>query len=193
MREAQPDDVPVLAPMLARAFDDDPVSCWFYRRAATRPRWEARFFAWQLRRLLPQGVVHTTQDRSGAAIWALPDRWRETPTDSARLFAATGAGLITRLPVVLTGVQRIEKHHPQERHLYLSVLGTDPARQGEGIGGALLGPGLALCDTERLPAYLESSKEKNNAFYARFGFRVTGEVRLPRGGPPVWFLWREPR
>ena len=36
----------------------------------------------------------------------------------------------------------------------------------------MLAPGLALCDTEGLPAYLESSKEPNVAFYGRFGFRV---------------------
>lgn len=193
VREAQPDDVPALAAMLARAFDDDPVTQWFYRREASRPKWAGRFFAWQLRRLLPQGQVHTTPDACGAALWALPDRWRETPMDSARLFAATGAAMVTRLPRVLVGVQRIERHHPEQHHLYLSVLGTDPSRQGEGIGGALLEPGLALCDEEGLPAYLESSKEANNAFYARFGFRVTGEIRLPGDGPPVWFLWRDPR
>jgi len=193
VREAQPDDVPALAAVLARAFDDDPVTCWFYRRDASRPRWAGRFFAWQLRRLLPQGVIATTDDLSGAAIWALPDRWRETPMESARLFAATGAAIAVRLPIVLAGVQRIERRHPAEKHLYLSVLGTDPPRQGEGIGAALLAPGLALCDQEGLPAYLESSKEANNAFYARFGFRVTGEVRLPRDGPTVWSLWREPR
>ena len=193
VREAQPDDVPALAAVLARAFDDDPVNRWFYRRDSTRPKWAGRFFSWQLRRLMPQGVTHTTQDGAGAAIWALPDRWQEKPMDTLRIVAATAPALVARLPVVLAGVQRIEKHHPPERHMYLSVLGTDPSRQGEGIGGALLGPGLELCDTEGLPAYLESSKEKNNAFYARFGFRVTGETRLPRNGPPVWFLWRDPR
>ena len=113
--------------------------------------------------------------------------------DTLRVFVATAPALIPRLPIVLAGVQRIEKRHPAEPHLYLSVLGTDPPRQGEGIGGALLAPGLALCDTEGLPAYLESSKERNLAYYARFGFRVTGETRLPRGGPTVWSLWRDPR
>ncbi len=193
VREAQPDDVPPLAAMLARAFDDDPVTRWFYRRDSARPKWAGRFFAWQLRRLLPQGQVHTTDGAVGAAVWALPDRWRETPRESARLLAATGPALITRLPTVLAGVTRVERNHPSEPHLYLSVLGTEPSHQGEGIGSALLAPGLALCDTEGLPAYLESSKEANVAFYARFGFQVTQEVRLPRDGPRVWLMWREPR
>jgi ribosomal protein S18 acetylase RimI-like enzyme len=186
-------DVEPLAEMLARAFDDDPVSGWFYRSLRSRPRNLQRFFAWQMRRLVAQEQVHMTADRAGAAVWALPDRWRETPMEGLRLLRSVGPALLPRLPLALAGIRRVEQHHPAERHLYLAVLGVEPERQGEGLGSALLRPGLDLCDTERIPAYLESSKERNVAFYGRFGFRVTEELRLPRGGPPVWLMWRDPR
>ena len=51
---------------------------------------------------------------------------------------------------------------------------------------------LRSCDEDGVAAYLESSKERNIAFYARHGFRVTEEVRMPKG-PPVWLMWRDPR
>jgi len=52
-------------------------------------------------------------------------------------------------------------------------------------------PVMEMCDREGVPAYLESSKERNIDFYSRFGFRVLEEVKLPRG-PKMWPMWRDP-
>ena len=71
------------------------------------------------------------------------------------------------------------------------MLGTEPEQQGGGIGSALLDPVLRRCDSDGVAAYLESSKECNVDFYLRHGFTVTDCVDLP-GGPPLWFMWREP-
>ena len=192
VRKATAADVPALGRMLARAFLDDPVARWSCPSDRRRPRTNARFFAVRTRQLLGQEQVYTTGDGSGAALWALPDRWRMSPRDLlglAPLVPAWGR----RLPRVLRGLSRVEHAHPETPpHFHLAVLGTDPLRQGQGIGSALLSPVLALCDHDHVPAYLESSKESNIAFYARHGFRVTAELRLPKG-PPVWPMWRAPR
>jgi ribosomal protein S18 acetylase RimI-like enzyme len=192
VRPATAKDVPGLADVLARAFDDDPVTRWSYGEGPRRSVWVKRFFTWQLRRLVGHDVTWTTADRAGAAIWALPGRWRESLTETLRLVAAVGPGLGRRMPRVLRGLSEVERRHPEPRHLYLAVLGVEPDHQGTGVGSRLITPGLELCDREGLPAYLESSKERNLAFYGRHGFRVTGEVALP-DGPPVWLMWRDPR
>ncbi|MDP9345553.1 MAG: GNAT family N-acetyltransferase, partial [Actinomycetota bacterium] len=44
-----------------------------------------------------------------------------------------------------------------------------------------------------LPAYLEASSPRNRALYERHGFSVTEELKLPRNGPPLWLMWRDPR
>jgi len=75
------------------------------------------------------------------------------------------------------------------------ALSLDPARKhiGTGIGSALLTATLAQIDEEGMPAYLESSKERNVPLYARFGFEVIEEFRSRPGSPPLWRMWREPR
>jgi GNAT superfamily N-acetyltransferase len=193
VRPVRDEDVDPLAVALMRAFQDDPVTRWVYAREPRRPVWSARFFRWQLRRLPRQEVSWTTQDgRGGAALWALPGRWREDTRETLSLLRLTLPGVLPRLPRILRGLGQVEARHPAERHLYLAVLGVDPERQGEGIGSQLIQPGLDLCDSERLPAYLETGKERNLAFYGRHGFAVVDRLELPKG-PPIWFLWREPR
>ena len=179
-----------MARVLARAFYDDPVMCWVFPRERMRHELAERLWTIRLRYTAPQDQVYVTDDLSGAAIWTLPDRWhvgwRETG-EMARLM------LNYRLPILFAGLQRIEKSHPHEPHsFYLAVLGTDPPHQGKSVGSALMQPVLELCERDGVPAYLESSKERNIDFYARHGFRVMRELRLP-DGPPVWPMWRDPR
>src|SRR3954466_5632995 len=130
VRPARGDEVPQLAAMLARAFHDDPVTAWFLRSDRTRPRYATRFFGWQVHRLLGQEQVHVTDDGSAAALWALPGRWRESTWQALRLMVAIAPTLAGHLPSAVRGIERVERKHPTKEHLYLAVLGTDPARQG---------------------------------------------------------------
>jgi GNAT superfamily N-acetyltransferase len=190
VRHARREDFGRLAEMLARAFYDDPVTSWFYPDDARRIRHARRFFAIRQRQLLDQGLIFTTPELSGAALWAGPGRWREDLRQSLMLLPMLPV-LLPRIVRSTHGVREIERRHPVRPHYYLSVLGTEPSQQGEGIGSALLGPVLRRCDAEGLGAYLESSKESNVDFYARHGFAVTERIELPEG-PPLWLMWREP-
>lgn len=196
-RLATAQDRDQLAAVLAQAFADDPVVRWVYgppaagARGERQRRRERRFFTWTLDRLGGHDVTWTTEAAEGAAIWALPGRWRESPRELLSLCAITAPAVGLRGVRVLRGLGQVEARHPAEPHLYLAVLGVDPARQGAGLGSTLLAPGLALCDRDGIPAYLETATERNVDFYARHGFRVTDELRLP-SGPRVWCLWREP-
>ena len=51
---------------------------------------------------------------------------------------------------------------------------------------------LERCDTEGLPAYLETQKEENIAYYARHRFDLVQKVDVD-GCPPIWTLLRKPR
>jgi GNAT superfamily N-acetyltransferase len=101
-------------------------------------------------------------------------------------------GVGRRVGRVMRGLVQVEARHPTPPHWYLAVLGTEPSRQGEGLASALLERVLGDCDRDEVPAYLETGTERNVAFYVRHGFKVSEELRLPKG-PPVWLMWREPR
>lgn len=197
VRTAADADADAIAALLGRAFDDDPVWRWLLPDDASRVRRLTGLFGVLLRRVhLRHGATEATGRDGGteaAALWDPPGHWRVP----VRLQAAQALPLLrilgTRVPITLRTLGEIERHHPREPHWYLAVLGTDPPAQGGGLGGALLRSRLDRCDAEGLPAYLESSKERNVPYYERFGFRVTRELALPgRGCPPVWLMWREP-
>ena len=188
VRTATADDAPALAAALARAFDDDPVSVFANPRARSRARRLRWFFTGRLRTLVGEELCFCDEERTGAAVWAPPDRWQVPPREAVRLGRLTNH----RTPWFLAGVARVDKLHPHGPHYYLSNLGVAPEAQGRGLGSRLLAPMLERCDREGVGAYLESSKERNVPFYARHGFRVTGETRIPRG-PRLWLMWRDPR
>jgi GNAT superfamily N-acetyltransferase len=191
VRPALPEDYGPLAEVLARAFYDDPVTAWFYPDASRRMRHARRFFGIRLRQLAVHGLVYTTPERNGAALWAPPGHWRETLRQSLMQLPMLPV-LLPRIVRATHAVREIERHHPAAPHYYLSVVGTDPGQQGGGVGSALLAPVLQRCDETRMGAYLESSKESNLSFYARHGFVVTERIELPEAGPPLWLMWREP-
>jgi ribosomal protein S18 acetylase RimI-like enzyme len=85
---------------------------------------------------------------------------------------------------------KIHARHVPEPHWYLMIVGVDPALQGRGVGSALVKEGLARADQEDVPCFLETSNERNLAFYERFGFAVVETTTLGRGGPKAWGMRR---
>ena len=191
--DASHTDRPALSRALAGAFMDDPVTNWASPRDDLRPRMLRRFFDAMLAAKLPGGFVHCDPDRHGAALWAPPGHWRMTTRQELKVAASfADPRLWLRGPLVGRGLLGVERRHPKKPpHFYLAVLGVSPQAQGQGLGSRLMKPVLDLCDADGIPAYLESSKESNIAFYARHGFRLIGEIRLPRG-PTMYPMWREP-
>lgn len=193
VREARRADLTALADALARAFLDDPVMTWLLGDdEAARLRRLRRFMRSEARRHARHGgPVLTNDGRHGGALWDAPGAWRMTWPDMVRAAPVMITGVGPRLGRALAGFGQMEAHHPREPHWYLAILGTDPPHRGTGVGSALVAPVLARCDDEGQGAYLESSKPENIPYYERFGFRVTGELTMPKG-PRVWPMWRDP-
>jgi ribosomal protein S18 acetylase RimI-like enzyme len=195
IRRANLADASRLAQTLASAFQDDPVIAWIFPDQRRRRAVLAAFMEFRLRNLaFPHDQVWTTHDGAAAAVWfPPPGRWPLPLPQRLRLLPALVRFLGLRTASILGGLERMEARHPQDRaHWYLFILGTEQAAQGRGLGSAMLAHMLARVDADGMPAYLESSSERNLALYGRHGFEITSEVVIP-GGPKVWPMWREPQ
>ena len=62
-RAATAADIGALTGVLAHAFDDDPVVCWFARQDEWRVARARRVFDWYLRDAVPHGFTMTTPSR----------------------------------------------------------------------------------------------------------------------------------
>lgn len=194
VRQAAPEELPALARVLTRAFADDPVTAWLWPDESNRVERLARFFADVfMERLAPgRDEIFTDDCLRGVASWTPPGQGDIAPLEMLRLLPILASVCRSRLPRALRTLAYMEAQFPEAPHWHLPFLGVSPEHQGHGLGAALMHPMLARCDREGVGAYLESSKERNVAFYGRHGFRVTQEMRFPRG-PKLWLMWRDPR
>ncbi|WP_432758524.1 GNAT family N-acetyltransferase [Streptomyces virginiae] len=128
----------------------------------------------------------------GAALWSEPGSLKASPF--GELTALPAYALIygfRNLPRGTEIERTLQAAHPSSPHWYLPALATDPAFQRAGIGTALMRQQLTQCERLGASVYLEASKPSNVPFYERLGFRITGEILLPGGGPSLISMWRE--
>ena len=133
-------------------------------------------------------VTHDEGKPSAAVVWFAPGAG-----GSPLLTAAQAPGPLLAGPAVvrrgLAAQDVMSSGHPAEPHLHVSLLAVSPQHQRGGRGRALLEAAIAEADRLGVPAYLDTANPANLPYYHGFGFRTTGEARLPRGAP-MWFLLR---
>ena len=196
VRAARRDEAALLGAILADAFAEDPVFAWLIPPHVRGREGRMRtFFTSMSRGYLRQGKpCYLTGDASAAALWAAPGAWAMTLSQVILEAAPNGLAFGRRLFRALRTQQQIEHLHAGQSapHWYLGYLGTRRDRQGQGLGTQMLREVLAGADTDGVPAYLESSNERNLPLYERSGFRVVGELQALGYGPTLWRMWREP-
>jgi ribosomal protein S18 acetylase RimI-like enzyme len=194
VRHATAADLDTLAEVLLAAFEDDPLYRWFMRTDGYVPRLQEHF-RHEAGQYLDSAEAYLTADGQGAALWRpapgaqpspLPQLLRAMP----ELVSLSGPRRVSRL---WTLIRKTEARYPKLPHRYLYLVGVQPGRQGGGLGSALVRAGLEVCDRDRVPAYLESSKERNVPLYERHGFRVVERLDLGRKAPSMWLMWRDPQ
>jgi ribosomal protein S18 acetylase RimI-like enzyme len=186
------------AAALAGAFARDPAWVWALPDERRRGRVLPWFFRAALRYALRHGRVYATATSPvGAAIVLPPERPRLAGGDLAR------AGL-WQMPLragprgfrrFTTQGRVLEERHDRDvapRHAYVWLLGVDAAAHGRGLGSAVLRAVTAEADARGVPTYLDTTNERNLAFYRRHGFELAHAGAFPGGGCRFWTLVRAP-
>jgi ribosomal protein S18 acetylase RimI-like enzyme len=180
---------------LADAFSDDPVIGWLIPfEVDNRSRRLVTFFTSMARSYLRRDKhVYLAGGGVGAAMWSAPGSWSLPMTEIARESFPAMRAFGRNLSRALRTQLEVESEHPKEpKHWYLGYLGVRSDSQGHGIGGLMLREVLDQADAAEVPAYLESSNEKNLSLYERHGFVVTKSYPALGRGPTIWRMWREP-
>jgi ribosomal protein S18 acetylase RimI-like enzyme len=186
------------AAVLGRAFHTNPGFVWALPNEAKRGpalRW---FMKTGVKIGLSTGEVYTTpSDVEGAAIWLPPGKTTLSLPQMLRAgFLAAplhwGFGPFMKFMGLVSKFEHMHKQAMPGDHWYLFVIGVDPPKQGQGIGGALLQPVLLKADASHLPCYLETDKPEDIEFYKKHGFEVRERITV-KDSPPFWTMQRPAR
>jgi GNAT superfamily N-acetyltransferase len=192
---ADPADVDTLSRVIADAFHDLPPSRWLVPDQAARREIFPGYFRLYVEHALASGVVHTTTDRTAAALWLpIGENATDLPADYGTSLAAATGPWIDRF---LAFDETLDRHHPVGiPHHHLAILAVRPDRQGQGTGAMLLRAYHQILDHDvGAAAYLEAADLRTRQLYLRHGYvlRPNAPFCLPVDGPPMWPMWREPQ
>jgi GNAT superfamily N-acetyltransferase len=181
-------DIDLCVATIVLAFSSDPAARWAFADPHAYFEIFPRFVRAFGGRAFDQGSAHYIEG-CAAALWLPPG----IEPDEETMVALIESAAADNDREAMFGVfEQMAAFHPKEPHWYLPLIGTDPARQSQGHGSALLRHALAICDRQKMPAYLEASSPRNVPFYQRHGFEALGTIQVA-DSPPITPMLRQPR
>lgn len=190
IKALEPSEYGLIGDIIGDSFSDDPVNRWVFNNQ----KGMTSYFTKSAKKLyLAKGFCHATDDNEAGSMWLPPGVKKYIPLWNSVDIAISmlSHGGINSVKNGIAIDENLAKHKPLEEHFYLFAIGARIGQQGKGYGGMLMESGLEKVDQQHKPAYLESSKESNIAFYERYGFEVIERVKPAKGCPPLWLMWRD--
>ena len=201
VRPATPGDVPAIAGVFGRAFED-------YRRGlGVSPEALARLWSASLEARVASTTVAALPDGrvAGFVVAALPGvkerygGWRESRRQMRVWRQELGAAAFWRLPLLFIPMGlAYAKRQARKDEVYVSLIAVEPELQGRGVGQALL---AAVDDQARAAGaaaillHTASTNARARAAYARAGYELVCTARAPWLGPariPAYLAYRKP-
>jgi GNAT superfamily N-acetyltransferase len=166
------------------AFVSDPAFRYFFTDGATFNHEAEAFAGYLFDRRVNRGTVWVVDGGAAVAMWDPP-----RSDDGA---AGNGHGNSgPDLPAAT--LERLKRYDavvgaalPATPHWYLGILATHPHHAGRGWGRLAMTAGLDHAVEAGLPAYLETTNERNVELYQRAGWRLTGSAAVD--DLPIWVM-----
>jgi GNAT superfamily N-acetyltransferase len=179
IRLATPSDRARIVETLVAAFVADPVLRYQFPQDERWVEGASMFFGALFDKRVLRDAVWVAEGGLAAALW-----------DPA---GSTGSSDLSGLqPDELARVEEydhaVHAALPAGSFWYLGVLGTHPSATGQGLGRAVMRPGIERAAADGLPCVLETSNPANLDFYGRDGWLPTGSIERP---VQTWVLRRD--
>ncbi len=167
---------------LTSGFIADPFMRWIYPEAHSYLESFPKLVHLLSAPAFEDGTAYAADDYSGAALWLSPGKTLDEEAIGKLIEETVRSEIREDLYSVL---EQMDTYHPSDDPCwYLPFIGVDMARQGRGLGSALMKHALERCDEDGTHAYLESSNPANISLYERHGFQVMGRIDAG-SAPPI--------
>lgn len=170
----RPEDKARLLQTIVLGFSADPMARWASPDPAVYLDRRDAFFDAMGGAAFDHGTAFVADDGAAVATWLPPGVAADGDRMSAIMAEQTPESRMGEMNALFA---KMEEFHLSEPHWYLPLIAADPARQGCGLGIALMEAAIARIDADGRPAYLESSNPRNIPLYERFGFERIGEIK----------------
>jgi ribosomal protein S18 acetylase RimI-like enzyme len=170
----RPEDKARLLQTIVLGFSADPMARWASPDPAVYLDRRDEFFDAMGGAAFDHGTAFVADDGAAVATWLPPGVAADGDRMSAIMAEQTPESRMGEMNALFA---KMEEFHLSEPHWYLPLIAADPARQGCGLGTALMEAAIARIDADGSPAYLESSNPRNIPLYERFGFERIGEIK----------------
>jgi hypothetical protein len=192
VRSAGDPDIIGITEILAAAFQDEPVMSFIFPDPGVRRARLPGFFKVIYQSDYPVGACFVTGQGEAVTIWQAPGHGHLSWLEKIKMAWPWISASRMALGRALAYSAASDANRPKEPHWYLHIAGCVPSEQGKGFGSAAIRAGLARCDRDCVPAYLETSTESNLVIYESLGFVTTHEWTL-KNGPRCWSMFRSKR
>lgn len=125
----------------------------------------------------------------GALLWQREDE--HVDFNELKSFL-TGSATEHRRDDVIRLFEKFNDYHPTGPYWYMTVIGTDPAFQRQGVGSDLLQYWLRLCDQKQMTTYCEATSLPAVRLYERMGWTVLDSVSMA-DSPAFYPMIRHPK